>query len=326
MQPRRRRQGLARAGYTAFARLCVVAALCAGVLAGAVALAWDSREDSEARAARVRYMLPSVSLAEFMEAGTDSVMIWAGKHAANAGNRAVLFEGVRELVAQHDRFMDRVSPIYPRNQLEWMLITDAVADTLVRNLFPILEAYQKAHPREELGLGRQAFELEILHGLTAPPSRMLGFLVLTMARFAYTRADSLFATGVLMDHAGVQDGLLRNLRDWSSEFMQVHSDPISVYESRMVQQDWIIARLEDRCGNSGGGTWMLGEQYMAVVDRDTTVTPHVEMFAHEIHLKAVKCEGDDRVLWIDLPNFREVQLEVYRRSLEEQENRGAGTR
>ncbi len=320
------KHGPFRPGFAALAGVFATGVIFAGVLLGVVGQSLASKEDEESPASRRRYMMPSISLAEYVASGTDSIRIWVEDNAARVGDRGAVFEGVRDLIAQHDRFKDEVTRIYPRNQLEWMLITDAVADTLINELYPVLEAYQKAHPKEELGSGRQAVELGILTGIRVPPSRMLGFIAVILAQRTYALADSIFAYGGVEDIAGVQDGVLRNIRDWGSEYMQVHSDPMSVFQCRLVQQDWIIARLEDRCGNSGGGTWQLGQQWMAIVDTDSTVTPPVHRFAHEIHLKAVKCEGDDRVLWIDLPNFHEVQMELHRRSLELQEERRSGTR
>jgi hypothetical protein len=261
------------------------------------------------------YLMPSVSLKEYVRQGADSVHVWQRATRPVAADRAQLFLAIESLLRQHGRFAERVSTTYPRNQCEWLLITDAVSDTLTEALAPLLHSYHRAHPDEILSQGRQMLELALMR-IAGPPPRMLGFHVVLLGNFLCSKADSLLSAQATTDTAGLQDGVLRTLEDYCQLYEQVHADPISVFESRENEEDWIIARMEDNCGNKGSGTWQIAQQWMAVVDRDSTVTPPVDLYAHEIHLKPVKCPGDTLVIYIDLPNYHDVQLEVAKKSAE----------
>jgi hypothetical protein len=291
------------------------------VMAAAVALAdgTATRDTEGGRRLRVKgrttYLMPSVSLKEYVRQGSDSVRIWAAAVRPADTDRSRLYQGIAAALSQHTRFAERVSGTYPRNQPEWLLITDAVSDTLTDAVTPLVEAYEKAHPEEILTDGRQQLELALMR-IAGPPPRMLGFHVVMLSNFIYSKADSLLSAGKTTDVAGVEDGVLRSIGDWCELYQQVHADPISVFESRTNQEDWIIARMEDNCGNKGGGTWQLVQQWMAVVDRDSSVTPPVDLYAHEIHLKPVKCPGDTVVFFVDLPNYHQVQLEVSKKQAE----------
>ena len=158
-------------------------------------------------------------------------------------------------------------------------------------------------------------ELTLMRIQGAPP-RTLGFHVVMLANYVFGKADSLLATGTTQDRVGLQDGVLRYLADWCDLYNQAHADPVAVFQSRLTQEDWLIVRLEDNCGHAGSGVWKLQEQWMAVVDQDTTVTPRTQIWAHEIHLKAAKCVDDTRVIYVDLPNYDAVTTELSKRRKE----------
>lgn len=263
--------------------------------------------------ADVRRMLPTQSLWIYVDAGADSIHQWEGKHQNTTG-RGALFAAVREALQAQNRLEERLSPSFPRNDVEWLLITDAVADTLTETVAPLLERYTRTNPEEILTAGRVALEVEMAK-ISGPPSRLLGFHFTRLANFVYSRADSLLGNGIVTDRFGLEDGILRYMADWCNLYAQGHENPIEVFESRIIQEDWIIARLKDNCGNSGSGTWQLMEQWMAQIP-DSSTTPVTYRFAHEYKLQGVKCENDVRVIYIDLPNYREVQTEVDRRSKE----------
>lgn len=258
-------------------------------------------------------LLPTISLQRYIDMGTDSLDAWAKASRASAGDRAALFRNVRHALEFQARYAEKIgTTTYPKEQLEWLLITDAVADTFVTRLEPLVQAYEKAVPNELLTEGRQAFEL-VLGQIPGAPARMLGFHVVMLARWAYTQTDSLNLRSGVQDQAGMQDAVLRYLREWSHLYGVVHADPIKVYESRISQEDWIISRIRNNCGTT---KWALREQFMASI-MDSSTTPPTERFAHEFHINAVGCD-DQRVIYVDLPNFHEVQLEVYR---QEQQNK-----
>jgi hypothetical protein len=82
----------------------------------------------------------------------------------------------------------------------------------------------------------------------------------------------------------------------------------------MTQENWIFARLKDRCGNSGDDLWTKGATWMARVGIDSTKTPPEERMAHEYHISSKKCPGDERVVYLDLLFFREAAKELYNSS------------
>lgn len=263
--------------------------------------------------ADVRVMMPSVTLWLYMAAGADSVHVWLDRHRETATDRSALFASLRGLLDLQRRFEDNLAErSYPRDQVEWLLITDAVADTLTVAAGSLLRQYAEAHPEEILTDGRIALEMRMAE-ITGPPSKLLGFHFVRLSDYAYSRADSILRDPGFRDRTGLEDGVLRYMSDWVSLYRQGHDGPIGVFECRLIQEDWIIARLEDKCGNKGSGTWQLGEQWMAQIP-DSSTTPVMTRFAHEYKLMATKCPGDVRVIYIDLPNYREVQEEVQRRA------------
>lgn len=291
-------------------RLVLIAMALAGVCSGGIHSARS--QTGEVPAPARRGMMPSVSLGAHMAAGADSIRQWYRTARPLSGDRSKLYQQVVRAFAQHRRFSDRVAlQNYPKDQFEWLLITDTVADTLASRLHPILQSYGAKQPEEILTDGRQRLELEYAR-IPGPPSRMLGLHVNILGQWAISKADSLLASGVTQDRVALEDGVLRYIKEWCYLYNESHKDVIEVFESRKFQEDWIIGRLRDRCGNQG--TWKLKEQYMAMVGWDSTTTPPTEVFAHEFHLEALKCEGDTRVIWVDLPNFEEVQLEAMRRA------------
>jgi len=260
-------------------------------------------------------LMPSVSLKQYTDAGVDSIRAWTRSTTPIARDRARLHRAVRGAFAQHARFGDRVANTYPKNQLEWLLITDAVADTLVRELRGALEIYGRANPDEVLTTGRQLLETKMVN--TAPPGHVLGLHVPILATYALAQSDTLLALGATTDIAGVEDGFLRYLQDWCHQWSERHGSPLKDYESRILQEDWIIGRLETNCGTTNG---QLVEQYLAVVGIDDTTTPPTELYAHEFHLRAKDCD-DSRVIYVDLPNFTELQLQMVK---ELEERRATG--
>ena len=271
----------------------------------------QSKDSKDSRESLKRYMMPSVTLKEFVSRGTQTIHAWRDGALPEANDRAKLYESFRQLLASYDEFQAEVGKIYPENQLEWLLITDSVADTLAHTLHGVLETYRDRNTDEILTEGRQQFEQE-MNKIVGPPARVLGFHVVLLADHAYQRADELLASPNLEDKAGVYDGVLRHALDWTNLWMQVHDNPLSIYESRLKQEDWILVRIEDNCGNTG--KWKITEQYMAMIGIDSTVTPPVERFAHEFRLVGQECE-DERVIYIDLPNFNEMQRYVIENDL-----------
>lgn len=270
-----------------------------------------SADDAASKQGLKRYMMPSVTLQEFVDRGTRTCHSWKGRTLPLVGDRAKLFEAFRELLTAYDAFQSEVGKVYPENQLEWLLVTDSVADTLADVLHDVLVEYRKRNEDEILTVGRQKFEKKMME-IVGPPKRVLGFHVVLLADHAFEQADLLLAQPSLDDRAGVYDGVLRHALDWVGLWEQVHDNPLTIYESRLAQEDWILVRIEDECGNTG--KWRIAEQYMAMIGIDSTVTPAVERFAHEFHLVGTECE-DERVFYIDLPNFTEMQMYVIENQL-----------
>lgn len=250
-------------------------------------------------------VMPRVLPHEFTKQGGDMAREWQAEATPLAKDRIKLFRKFAEGLIEFAQFKTRVAEIYPVDQLEWLLITDEVADSMVSNWIPVLDRYQENNRDEVLSKGRQLFELEMME-ITGPPSRMLGFHTIMLADYAVAKTDSLLTDKVTDDVHGLADGVLRSARDWCELWQQVHNDALSTYESRLNQEDWIVARLEDNCGNR---QWRITEQYMAIVGTDSTKTPPEDRFAHEFHLSADGCE-DKRVIKIELPNFNAMQKQV----------------
>lgn len=252
-------------------------------------------------------IMPAVSPAQFVDRGVQSVDRWAEATASLTGNRKDMYGAIGTLLSEIETFENEVEKIYPREQLEWLLITDEVSDTVAVRLAAILEEYQEKHPDEVLTEGRQVVELALMQ-ILGPPIRMLGFHVVMLSKFVHTQADTLLTSPQAQkDPEGVYDGVLRNIRDWCGLYEQAHFSQRSIYESRINQEDWIISRLKDNCGQS---KWKITNQYMAMVGVDSTKTPPQDMFAHEFHLESTVCEGDTRVIHVNLPNFQAMQLEL----------------
>jgi hypothetical protein len=269
-----------------------------------------------------KYRMPKVLPAQFTSFAGDSIRAWARSAAPQARDRAALFTSIQNLFRMNVRFADRVAKIYPRNQLEWLVITDRGDDSLAVRLGSVLDAYSKAYPEEVLTAGRIAFEGRVAR-IVGPPDRMLGFHFVMLANYALAQADTLLTVGQVADVAGVQDGALRSMQDWVQLYRQVHNDVLSRHASHLNEEDWILVRLQDNCGNQGADVWAMKEMYVAKVGVDSTKTPPEEQFGHEYTIASRKCPGDDRVVYLDMPLFQEVQKELYRRSKEPKAKEGS---
>jgi hypothetical protein len=269
-----------------------------------------------------KYRMPKVLPAQFTSFAGDSIRAWARSAVPQARDRAALFASIQSLFRMNARFADRVMKIYPRNQLEWLVITDRADDSLAVRLGPVLEAYSKAYPEELLTAGRIAFEDRIAR-IVGPPDRMLGLHFVVLASYALAQADTLLTFGQVADIAGVQDGALRSMQDWVQLYHQVHNDVLSRHASHLNEEDWILLRLEDNCGNKGADVWAMKEAYVARIGVDSTKTPPEEQFGHEYTIASRKCPGDQRVVYLDMPLFQEVQKEIYRRSNEPKAQEGS---
>jgi hypothetical protein len=254
---------------------------------------------------------PSVVLAPEIQAGVDSIRLWQEGAGKLTADRHQLYEAIHTVLHQYGRFANRMSTIYPPSQLNWILITDTVADSLTERVYPLLQAYAKSHPDEVLTDGRQKLEAALAR-IMGPPERLLGMHFISLSNYAYTKADSMLTSGLSKDDVGMEDGVLRTMGEWTNLYKQVHADPLSVFQCRTAQEDWIIARLEDKCGNRGSGVWQLVEEWMTAVGRDTTKVPPEDKFAHEYHLVSHKCADDTMIIYIDLPNYNEVQKQIAR--------------
>ncbi len=296
------------------------------VLLGALALAVGTLTPSSAQPGDAapggevtlpqKYKVPKVLPHQFASFAGESVQAWVRSAGPKARARAALFAAVQGLFRMNTRFGDRVMKIYPRNQLEWIVITDRAADSLAVRLKPVLDAYGKAYPAEVLTAGRIAFE-DRMARIFGPPSRMLGFHVAMLANHALAQADTLLTFGGVADVAGVQDGVLRSLQDWVQLYSQGHGDVIARHESQLSAEDWVLVRLEDNCRNKGSDVWTIKETYVAKVGVDSTRTPPEEQFAHEYTIVSKKCPGDERVVYLDMPLLQDALKEVSRRTCED---------
>ena len=251
-------------------------------------------------------IMPRVTPDEFVARGVSMARTWELQARDLASDRMALYESIGDLFGRYQQFSDEVAEIYPRDGLEWLLITDEVCDTLTTSLIGPLEAYQTSHPDEVLTQGRQLLELKLME-IAGPPPRVLGLHVVRLGSFSMDKTRELYGPEGTEDLEGLADGLLRHLRDWCYEYQQVHETEQDVYQSRIVQQDWIIVRLRDECGNAG--KWKIKNQYMALIGVDSTKTPPEDIYAHEFELEGTRCD-DKRTIRIDLPNFLAMQREV----------------
>jgi hypothetical protein len=291
-----------------------------GTSAPAFALPGDAGSGSQVTSPP-EYRMPKVLPNQFTSFAGDSIRAWARSAVPKARDRVALFAAVHDLFRMNTRFADRVTTIYPRNQIEWLVITDRAADSLAVRLGPVLDAYGKAYPEEVLTGGRIAFE-ERMAQIVGPPGRMLGFHVAMLADHALAEADTLLTAGRTADVAGVQDGVLRSLQDWVQLYRQVHGDVIARHVSHLKAEDWILVRLQDNCGNKGGDVWKMKEMYVARVGIDSTLTPPEEQYAHEYTIVSKKCPDDQRVLYLDMPLFQAAQKEAFRPANEPEAREG----
>jgi hypothetical protein len=304
---------LGRPGVLAAAVLPLLAGLLLAGAAGASDLTAPARRSPALD--QLHMARPMTTFHPEIKAGADSLHLWSSGAAKAASDRHELYQAIRRGLRQCSAYGTRMAATYPPGGISWLLMTDAVADTFTTLASPLLQAYAKAHPDELLTDGRQKLEL-ILSRILGPPPRLLGFHFVRMAGFVYGKADSLAGSGATQDIAGLEDGVLRTLKEWAGLYDQVHSDPIAILQSRTNQEDYIIGRLVDRCGNSGAGVWRLLEQWTAAVGQDSSKTPPEDRMAHEYHLLGLKCPEDTLVIYIDLPNYQEVQEEVMRKQKE----------
>lgn len=260
----------------------------------------------DGRVAQKFQVMPRVTPDQFVAKGVAMVDAWEDRARGVSADRIPFFESVQRLFREYQEFTAEVAEIYPAEGLEWLLITDEVADSLTTGLIGPLDRYQDAHPEEVLTQGRQLFELEIMK-IAGPPSRVLGFHVVRLGSFSADKVSALLGPDGSDDLDGLADGFLRHLRDWCYEYQQVHDSELNIYRSRLSQQDWIIIRLRDECGNTG--KWKIKNQYMAMIGVDSTKTPPEDLFAHEFELEGTSCD-DKRTILIDIPNFLAMQREV----------------
>ncbi len=270
-------------------------------------------QEGETAPSRKTYRMPAVAPGQFLKGAADSTRAILRPAQARPGDRQTVFRGIRAALDQQDRLAERVAAVYPRNQMEWIVITDFAADTLATQLGPILSKYSEANPQEILTEGRQLLELEQM-SMPSLPDRMLGFHISMLARFLYARHDSILAAGRTADRAGLEDGVLRSLQDWVRSFDQAHADVVEKHTSHLKHEDWVMIRLEDNCGNKGSDVWQIKNMYMAKVGVDSSSTPPLEMYAHEYHVESVKCAGDNRVVYFDLPLLQYTLMEAHRRA------------
>jgi hypothetical protein len=294
-------------------------ALVVGTLAPAFARPGDAGPAGQVTSPP-RYRLPKVLPSQFTSFAGDSIRAWVRSSVPKGRDRAAVYAAVQGVFRMNTRFADRVTKTYPRNQLEWIVITDRAADSLAVGLEPVLDAYGKAHPEEVLTAGRIAFE-DRMAEIVAPPGRMLGFHVVLLANHALAQADTLLNFGGVTDVAGVQDGVLRSLQDWVQLYSQAHIDVLARHGSHLKTEDWVLVRLEDNCGNKGADVWGIQGMFVAMVGVDSTRTPPEEQYAHEFSILSNKCPGDQRVVYLDMPLFNDAQREIFRlnRDLEVQE-------
>ncbi|MCA9757783.1 MAG: hypothetical protein KDA27_18465 [Candidatus Eisenbacteria bacterium] len=276
-------------------------------IAGMVMFGFVASTDSDAQAPpRKTFVMPRIAPNEFVVKGAAMAKTWELEAMDKARDRTALYESVVDLFARYSAFTDEVAEIYPKEGLEWLLITDEVCDSITTALMGPLEAYQKSHPEEVLTQGRQLFELELMK-ITGPPARVLGFHVVRLGSFSAEKVAELHVPETTTDLDGLADGFLRHLSDWCFEYWQVHDTELNTYRSRLNQQDWVIVRLRDECGNTG--KWKIKNQYMALIGVDSTKTPPQDVYAHEFELVGTSCD-ETRTIRIDLPNYLAMQREV----------------
>lgn len=224
-------------------------------------------------------------------------------------DRGALARGIGDLLFWELEFQNGpASQWRDPNTVGWLILTDDLSDTISARLHPLLKAYAETNPEEILTEGRQAFELANIK-LVPPPTRMLGFHITRMGRLTSSRADSLINFYGVEDVAGVYDGFLRLMWDWLQQYQQFHRDVVQVHMSRVVQEDWVIARLKPSCPE--GLRYRVEGQYMALT-RDTG------LYKHRFILKSDEC-GDSLTIEVPLPHFKQYMEEVQRLSVEEQE-------
>ncbi|MEZ4649209.1 MAG: hypothetical protein R3E97_10600 [Candidatus Eisenbacteria bacterium] len=276
-------------------------------IAGIVLFGLGASPNADAQAPpKKTFVMPRVTPNEFVSKGVQMAHQWEMDARGKSRDRIALYESVVDLFSRYAAFTDEVAEIYPKEGLEWLLITDEVCDSIATALIDPLESYQNAHPDEVLTQGRQLFELELMK-IVGAPARVLGFHVVRLGSFSAEKVAELNVAETTTDLDGLADGFLRHLRDWCFEYEQVHDTELNTYRSRLNQQDWVIVRLKDECGNTG--KWKIKNQYMALIGVDSTKTPPEDVYAHEFELVGTKCD-ETRTIRIDLPNFLAMQREV----------------
>ena len=125
-----RRGRPARAACHTHRRAAIQTWVAAGVLSVlACSLITGSSNGQETR--RKMGIMPKVLPHEFVQEGTNLAKQWQTEAAPLATDRVQLFRKFAEGLIEFTEFKARVASIYPVDQLEWLLITDEVADSLV---------------------------------------------------------------------------------------------------------------------------------------------------------------------------------------------------
>ncbi len=307
--------------------LCAILGLILGLACPVVAGAQGDDQGSGGTEGPPRFRMPAVSTQRYLAEASSSFRAMTRAAMPKASDRAAVVSTVRDLIARQTAFGHEVARTYPANQFEWLMIHDYACDTLVTALAPLLDRYAAAHPEEILTDGRQLLELALMQ-IPLPPSRMLGLHVASMTERLLVDADTLLASGATKDLAGVEDGILRSVHDWIRQYQSLQKTAVDRHTNHLEHEDWVVVRLEDRCGNRGDGVWQLTEMYMAMVGVDSTHVPPLEKYAHELHLKATRCENDERIVYYDLPFLQYAMMELAKQAREkdlqmEEERRGA---
>jgi hypothetical protein len=261
---------------------------------------------------------------DFVEEATGGIDGRVAGMRAQPYDAPTLYQHVRDLVLWVDDYdRNTVGARYPLDGPEGLLVTDGIADTLATRLIPVLRDYVTGVKDEDLGLGRQAFEVAIA-GIPVPPGRFLGFHFQHMALLYTTQADTVLKMAPAEYHGGVYDGVLRRLWDVAQLYEQVHKTAAEKYFSCVTQEDWMVQRM--RCAKCQHRGLRFQDQRMGLRE-DTTGACKEILVSTDNSPEGIKAKFGCRAygnifdaicpecstkvhFTVPLPYYRELQLNI----------------
>lgn len=178
-------------------------------------------------------------------------------------DRATALDALAELTSVRQDMFNELVSTRVMTTLENIRMADAVDDSLVTYLTPLLERYVEKVPKRITHPGAEKFS-EGLRELGFVQQTATGFLVhlemqqilLVLADFQSTRSEA--------EVEAAEDAFLRHMTELCQLHRAEHETLEDLHACNLVNMEWTIGRIESE---SGADDFVLGSQFFA--DRDT---------------------------------------------------------